>query len=398
MKTIILITVSFLCVNLFAQHQAQFDEETPHKKVFKEVFNDSSETAQNGGTISNVTFSDGKGSFNGSSSKITYPLVNSVKSIRIKLTATTTTENILKLSSTHSISVSSGTISATGLSSPTIYVDGSVSSTLTTSESEIIITTATGFIANDIQVGYITSYFEGSIDLIEFFNITLSSTEVNNLYNNKRYEELNVSPVLEVSSESGTIVSDSSFVNTGVDVVRDGSIWVMDFDGVSDYIESVDNILGDEDFTISFWVYSDKINQEDVYLFSEYEDSDNRWYIRLRANLGLQLYSEVGGVPATNTDFTTLNTEPDTWNYIGLSISRSDSMYYKYLNGELVHSAKGSSDFTLDLDNAGKFEIGRYTGSTYGKMKLSDFKIDDVVWTDEEFSQYYTSTKRKYGK
>ena len=118
--------------------------DSPYKRlVFREVFDSEQGVRSRGGVPTDVSISKGIGSFNGTTSKIVYPKVHALKSIRIRLTATNTTQDIIKLSDTHSISVSAGTISATGFSSPTIYVNGVASSTLTTNPSEIIITTAT---------------------------------------------------------------------------------------------------------------------------------------------------------------------------------------------------------------------------------------------------------------
>jgi hypothetical protein len=161
--------------------------------VFRETLNDASSVIRNGGSITSVIFENGEGSFNGSSSKITYPTVRGVKSIRIILTPSSTTEDIVKLSSSHSISVSGGTISATGLSSPTVYVNGIATSTVTATRSEIVITTATAFNADDLQLGYISSYYNGDIDLVEIYNRALTASEVSNLYNQRYYKELPIS-------------------------------------------------------------------------------------------------------------------------------------------------------------------------------------------------------------
>ena len=152
----------------------------------QDVMNDEYSTRSLGGVPTAITYSLGKASFNGTTSNITYRSVNGVKSVRLKLTLATTTQAVLTLSATHSISVSSGTISATGFSSPTIYVNGAVSSTITTAESEIVITTATAINANTITLGKVsTSHLNGSVNSIQFFRDVKTAQNVADLYTGK---------------------------------------------------------------------------------------------------------------------------------------------------------------------------------------------------------------------
>jgi hypothetical protein len=84
---------------------------------------------------------------------------------------------------THSVEVATGTLTATGFDTPTIYVDGSVSSTLAISGwHHVVVTTATGFIASALKIGKETTFFDGKIDDFKIFSRALSATEVSNLY------------------------------------------------------------------------------------------------------------------------------------------------------------------------------------------------------------------------
>lgn len=83
---------------------------------------------------------------------------------------------------THSVEVGEatvGTITATGFSSPTIYVDGSAGSTLATGSWQMItVTTATGFTASDLDIGSETSFFDGKIDAFKMWPRVLTTTEI----------------------------------------------------------------------------------------------------------------------------------------------------------------------------------------------------------------------------
>ena len=72
--------------------------------VFQDVMNDEYSTRSLGGVPTAITYINGKATFNGTTSNIAYRSVNGVKSVRLKLTLATTTQAVLTLSATHSIS------------------------------------------------------------------------------------------------------------------------------------------------------------------------------------------------------------------------------------------------------------------------------------------------------
>ena len=421
MKTIIIIIASFLCVNLFAQHQAQFDEETPHTKVFKEVFNDSSETAQNGGTITDVTFSNGKGSFNGSSSTINYNkhLPNGNYSIRAKITtgAIVTGGNqyaiigggtnqfyIISTNNKFSHYDGSGVAQSTTIAQPNtsydvvftfdgtnvkIYVDGNLEST-----------TAQNRINNELTyVGSYngsTNYYLGTIDIIEFFNIVLTAEEVSNLYNDKRYEELNVTPTMQVISEQGVIedLQGNSITNTDVTVFRDGSIWAMDFNGTTSELVVTDssNFDASEGMTLNCWFKKDNVTTTTERLIIKQNSSNHSVILYFYNSDILRGYvadgtnsSALGSIVVTNNE----------WHMGTLTIKNGEQKLY--LDGVLVNTGTSS---LLDIT----FDAGTYIGNRTpgGVMEfdgdIQDAIVDDTYWSAAEVSQYYTSTKYKYRK
>jgi len=158
---------------------------------FSEDFHNIQTISKNGGVVANVEISNGVATFNGTSSVITYAKTIKVKTVIIKLTSTTTTEDIIDLDGgTHTLEVGAGTITATGFSSPTIYVDGVVSSTLDTGEHEIAITTATAFYTTTISVGKETTYFDGTMKKIKMFSETLVLEEIIDEFTGDTYSEI----------------------------------------------------------------------------------------------------------------------------------------------------------------------------------------------------------------
>ncbi|MEM7827041.1 MAG: LamG-like jellyroll fold domain-containing protein, partial [Candidatus Aenigmatarchaeota archaeon] len=105
--------------------------------------------------------------------------VGTVKTIEFWIKTNTLTEDILQLNSSVNVSVSEGTISANGFSSPTIYVNGAEGSTLTTQWSHVAITTNSGINANEVKLGAVgTSYFNGTIDEVRIWNRVLTTDEI----------------------------------------------------------------------------------------------------------------------------------------------------------------------------------------------------------------------------
>lgn len=107
--------------------------------------------------------------------------VNSV-SFWVKPTSTTTSLMVLNgAAGNASISVSSGTISAgAGFTSPTIYVNGAVKSTLVANEWQFVtVTTATGISASNIMIGRVnTGYLDGFIDEVKLFGSVIPASQI----------------------------------------------------------------------------------------------------------------------------------------------------------------------------------------------------------------------------
>jgi hypothetical protein len=162
--------------------------------IFRETFNDEWTVRRYGGTpVSNPTFLNGLCSFvAGSSQKITYTDSWTTRSIRFILKDVTSF--YCKLATGRSIQVVGGsnTVTTTGFSSATIYVNDAVSATITsTGYYMITVYDNANFTVNDLQIGYNgTTYGTFSIDLMDMWAEQLTASEVANLYNNKTFRNL----------------------------------------------------------------------------------------------------------------------------------------------------------------------------------------------------------------
>lgn len=150
----------------------------------------------NNGTITGATVTLGKLgqglSFNGSSANVAVGNTSqTINSVSFWTKPTSTSQYLIDLDGgTHYVRINSGTITATGFASPTIYVDGSANSTISdTNWHNIIITTATAFSASNMTIGLAASnYFSGLLDDVRIYNRALSDSEISNLYKSGQVE------------------------------------------------------------------------------------------------------------------------------------------------------------------------------------------------------------------
>ena len=160
--------------------------------LFSELFESSAKVALNRGTITGIlTFPNPNQALFSGTQKIVYPTILGIKTVSFWITLTSTTESIIKLTSSHSISVSSGTLAATGFSSPTIRVNGVATTTITTARSFVEIDTATAIDCNDIQVGYIAAFGNFKMEALKFWTSQLTLQEALDYFQNSTFNYRN---------------------------------------------------------------------------------------------------------------------------------------------------------------------------------------------------------------
>jgi hypothetical protein len=143
----------------------------------------STTTAPTGGKIGQGFAFDGVNDF------VDVPVsLGTVRTISFWVSSDTLTQKLINLSGTANIEVSGGTISTTGITSPTIYIDGVVSSALPNSKwHQVIITSSAGVSASAFEIGRITaSYFAGTMDDVRTWDRVLTASEIAKLYQASR--------------------------------------------------------------------------------------------------------------------------------------------------------------------------------------------------------------------
>ena len=107
------------------------------------------------------------------------------RSVSFWVKPTTNTASMLNLTATAYITATGGTISATGFTSPTIYVNGVAGGVLAAGVwNHIVVTDTANTSADAITIGKANgAYTTGSIDDVRVYNRALSPSEVKLLYN-----------------------------------------------------------------------------------------------------------------------------------------------------------------------------------------------------------------------
>lgn len=361
----------------------------------QDVMNDEYSTRSLGGVPTAITYSLGKASFNGTTSNIAYRSVNGVKSVRLKLTLATTTQAVLTLSATHSISVTSGTISATGFSSPTIYVNGAVSSTITTSESEIVITTATAINANTITLGKVsTSYLNGSVNEFDLGNRALSASEVKNLYDGTWNKDLTLTPLISFDSRQGTLTDKTgkTIINTSTTVKRAGSIFSANFNGATSKLNygNIDALTGD--ITIAGWV---KMKKLDVSSLSS-----------ILHNTKIMVFVYTNGRLSINSDGNNILTSFSANNAVlnnkevFFSITRTSTGIVNFYIGDYKNNPalSGSANQASGTPASGtNFVLGTSSNGLWNFNGLiSQLRVYKSILTQAQISQLWSSTANQY--
>jgi len=235
--------------------------------IFSETFESESNTRiNNKGVPTDVTFNaDGTASFNGSSSKIVYKIINKVRSVELRLE--NVTSFYCKLSSSRTIQIVSGTLSTTGFTSATYYVNSVVGTSVSaTGKVHIVITDSVDFTVNDLQIGYNgTSYGNFKADLHCFYNRALTATEVANLYNGKTNKEVpmyqsGITPLLLYDSTKG-YSQDRSGLRTLTETATSyqwvGNQYACKFNGSSSQIDlGSTHIVTNQTILFSAWLYN----------------------------------------------------------------------------------------------------------------------------------------------
>jgi len=364
--------------------------------------------------------------FNGSSTYIDgFGAIGDVKTVSFWIKAGSLTEEVMDLNGTQTITIGAGTISANGFTSPTIYVDGKVSSTLPDTDwHHIAITTDTAVSASAVVIGKVgADYFTGTLDNVQLYPYARTADEIRLDYNAGVATHLG--PSGKTCSEDPASCMDYGLVGSwnmdegtgttaydGSDEGNDGTLiggpkWTADspplaggagggsslqFDGTDDYVDCGNNASLDitDAITVEAWV---NINvDESGRIASKHGGGSYGWtLIRGVSNDNIEWRISTTGSD-WNGGFTSLNIfKINIWYHI---VATYDGSYMRvYVNGvedtdgDFPVSLTGSINVAPASTQIGRDEVSGSSGCFPGS--IDSVRIYNRALSAEEVRYHY---------
>lgn len=291
---------------------------------------------------------DGAGTFVAASTDYfsTATTISGIQTVSFWTYNASTTDEYINLTASAYITSSNGTVSATGFTSPTIYVNGVESGTLTANAWNLVtVTTGTAINANQFEVGRANSaYNNGKIDDVRVYSRALNNNQITQLYNwapgPNGYWKLDENNGTAPKDSSGYGVNGTFTGNPGWAKGYYGSAFKSDGNG--DYVSlDLTNFQNPtRAITLSAWI---KLNSNKDYNHVFARDNwatggFNAWQLFTNASGQVVMGVSSGASQAANaTTTTTLST--GQWYYVTGTYDGSNARVY--INGVL--SATGST-------------------------------------------------------
>ncbi len=349
-------------------------------------------TLTNNGTTTFVTGKFGNGSEHVPASSqylSTATTISGIKSVSFWTNPDSTTNYYISLTSSAYITSSSGTISATGFTNPTIYVNGIISSTLIADSWQLVtVTTDTAIDADTFYIGRQGSnYFDGTMDEVRTYGRVLNSGEINILY------QWAPGPVVYYKLDENSWTNDCSTITT-FDSSGYGSNSTScpngtgplggitgkfgragSFDGSDDYLDNTTLSwpASGHAVTVSYWTYIATADIQETSSFNVGGAVTTTNRFQVHAPWSDQIfywdYGDSGGngrISATYTNYL------DKWTYVTLvSDGNGGSFKAIYFDGVLAASSNVSDgpDIALTGVRLAAWQSYRFKG------KIDDFKI-----------------------
>ncbi len=357
----------------------------------------------------------------------------SVKTVAFWVYPETTTEYFVNITGvTERIWANAGTITATGFSSPTIYVDGAVSSTMVADQWHfIVITTATAENASSFKIGRIDlpaseDYLEGKMDEVRLYNYALSTSTIQDLYrtegrkfgvNTPTTDYLTAGLVghwtfngqdMDWSSSTAEALDRSGNNNNG-DVTnfgKEGAVigkvgQALEFDGSNDYVNAGDiaAIDGVSQLTAMGWMYIKSFADWEM-LMEKRTDGNNEFYMAQSASgyggnndvmIDLSNGSDTYGY--TNDDILSLGVWGHWVMVFDGSQAENGSRLKFYFNG-VQQTLNFGGTIPSTTANAGNLYIGHPTNSPDGL--IDEVRIYNYALSTSTIQQLYRLGARKF--
>lgn len=328
----------------------------------------------------------------------------SVQSVAFWIYPATTTEYPIDINGTAYVWINAGTVTAQGFTSPTIYVNGVVSSTVTANSwQHIEVTTGTALNASDFDIGRIEGVgnHEGKIDQVVLYDYARTAGQVAYDYNRGapigwwKLDECQGTTAYDsgnppTGGNNGTITIGASGTEDTVGTCNTSSTsWgsgssgkysaSLDFDGTDDYIDTGSSSFNftTQPFSVSAWVYSDDlgsgVNAEIVATDKANSPASGWGFLLVGPSEILRLVTR--GTTPSNID--SVSSVPiNTWSHVAATFSGTSGTMALYINGVLNNSTSYTGSITSAACN---LQIGRrFRTSCAATAVYFNGKIDDV--------------------
>jgi hypothetical protein len=198
-----------------------------------------------------------------------------VKTVSFWAYPRSTTQYFVELNGSTYVWSNAGTLTATGFSAPTVYVNGKSSSTITANTWQFItITTTNNINASALNIGkYSTNYYNGLIDNVRLYDYTKTPAQIAWEYDQGKpfayykFEECEGNTINNSieNNNHGTLTIGGSGTQTSIGTCPTSGFWAnstsgkysvsANFDGTDDYVQ-VGN-TGNSMYSLSFWLKPD---------------------------------------------------------------------------------------------------------------------------------------------
>lgn len=349
--------------------------------------------------------------FDGSSSKVTLTGSADVKSIALWVKPNSVSSAaLIDLGNSVRVTVSSGTISATGFTSPTIYVNGKVSTTLIQNEWQhvAVVSNTTVSTGTTLFGNYSSTYLQGFMDEIYFSSTAYNATQIQSLFTARG----------SVSGVSTKFGPDNSWMSNGLvgywnmdqassgqcpstnddcDLSGNGNdgSWTGNatsvagkfrfsdsFDGTGDYstMGNPTALQVTGELSISAWVYTGSTNTYQIIAGRLAAGQDNySLYFDDTGKFGFEVNGAIGANSTTSY-------VANRWYYVTGTFTPNTSIKI-YVNGVLEDT--NTTSVPASIDNASQnFQVGRAAGG-FGDLngKVDELRVYKRALTSSEVNQ-----------
>jgi hypothetical protein len=326
--------------------------------------------------------------------------INGVKTVSFWVDPDSNTNYYLGLTGSIYIDSSTGTISATGFTNPTIYVNGTISSTISADTwSLVTVTTDTSINASTFYIGRIGSnYFDGTLDEVRLYKRVLSPTEVRGLYNWapgpvghwKFDENTGTTNTYDSSGNGNTGTMNGSMTESDWVPGKYGS--ALDFDGSDDVVVVDPYIDLSNDLTLEAWIYPNTVSswQEIINDRDQCTTSTRGWsQYRLVVNTSAELHYLVDKTAScasgSSGDYyraTDSLIPANQWSHVVVTVSSNSSesrIVTFYINGILYSTNQWNDTYTGDAftGRSYKTHLGARSDVS-GYVDSFDGAVDDI--------------------